>query len=209
MPTPALQVIREAEPAAAALDPVRQHLLAQLAEPDSAAGLARRLGLPRQRINYHLRALETAGLVELVEERRKGNCFERVVRATARSFVISPEALGVVGPGPEAAADRLSSAYLLAAAGRVIRDIGALEAQARAEGKRFATLTLDAEVRFANPEKRAQFARELTDAVARLAAKYHDEHAPGGRPFRLLAAVHPTPAGAVTPGATHGKDPAR
>jgi DNA-binding transcriptional ArsR family regulator len=200
MSTPALQVIRRSEPAAAVLDAVRQQLLAHLAEPDSAAGLARRLRLPRQRINYHLRALEAAGLVELVEERRKGNCFERVVRATARSFVISPEALGVLGPGPDASADRLSSAYLVAAAGRVIRDVGVLEAQARSEGKRIATLTLDAEVRFADAERRAEFARELTEAVARLAAKYHDERASGGRRFRLLAAVHPTP----TEEASHG-----
>lgn len=205
MTTPALQVIRQSEPAAAVLDPVRQQLLAHLAEPDSAAGLARRLRLPRQRINYHLRALEAAGLVELVEERRKGNCFERVVRATARSFVISPEALGVLGPGPDTAADRLSSAYLVAAAGRVIRDVGALEAQARSEGKRIATLTLDAEVRFASAERRAEFAHELSEAVARLAAKYHDERASGGRRFRLLAAVHPTP----TEEASHGKDSAR
>jgi DNA-binding transcriptional ArsR family regulator len=204
MSTPALQVIRRSEPAAAVLDPVRQQLLAHLAEPDSAAGLARRLRLPRQRINYHLRALEAAGLVELVEERRKGNCFERVVRATARSFVISPEALGVLGPGPDASADRLSSAYLVAAAGRVIRDVGVLEAQARSEGKRIATLTLDAEVRFGDAERRAEFARELTEAVARLAAKYHDERASGGRRFRLLAAVHPTP----TEEASHGKDSA-
>ena len=75
--TPALDVIRRPDSAAALLDPVRQQLLAQLAEPDSAAGLARRLRLPRQRINYHLRALERAGLLELVEERRKGNCIER------------------------------------------------------------------------------------------------------------------------------------
>jgi DNA-binding transcriptional ArsR family regulator len=195
------------DPAAAevSLDPVRARLLAELAEPASATMLAARVGLARQKVNYHLRALERHGLVELVEERRKGNCFERVLRATAKSFVISPEALGVLGPGPETAADRLSSAYLVAAAGRVIRDVGALEAQARAEGKRVATLTLDADVRFASADKRAQFARELTDAVSRLAAKYHDERAPGGRRFRLLAAVHPT----TTEGASHGKDPAR
>jgi len=202
MSTPALQIIRRSDPAAAALDPVRQQLLAHLVEPDSAAGLARRLGIPRQRINYHLRTLEAAGLVELVEERRKGNCFERVVRATARSFVISPEALGAIGAHPEASADRLSSAYLVATAGQVIRDVAALEAQARAEEKQIATLTLDAEVRFASAEKRAQFARELTDVVARLAAKYHDERAPGGRRFRLIAAVYPQP----TEGAAHGKD---
>jgi DNA-binding transcriptional ArsR family regulator len=189
-----LDVIRAPESAAALLDPTRQSLLANLREPDSASGLARRLRLPRQRINYHLRALEDAGLVELVEERRKGNCLERVVRATARSFLISPEALGELGPTMETAADRLSSAYLIAAAGQAIRDVAALEIRARREKKRVATLTLEADVRFANAESRAAFAEELADAVARIAAKYHDDRAPGGRRFRVLAAVHPIPS---------------
>jgi DNA-binding transcriptional ArsR family regulator len=188
-----LDVIRSPESAAALLDPTRQQLLAQLREPDSASGLARRLRLPRQRINYHLKVLEGAGLVEMVEERRKGNCVERVVRATARAFVISPEALGELGPTAETAADRLSGAYLIAAAGRAIRDVAALEDRARKEGKRIATLTLEADVRFANAGSRAKFAEELAEAVARIAAKYHDERAPGGRRFRLLAAVHPVP----------------
>jgi DNA-binding transcriptional ArsR family regulator len=189
----ALDVIRSPESAVALLDPTRQQLLAHLREPDSASGLARRLRLPRQRINYHLRVLETAGLVELVEERRKGNCMERVVRATAKAFVISPEALGELGPTADTAADRLSSAYLIAAAGRAIRDVAALEDRARKEGKRLATLTLETDVRFADADSRAKFAGELADAVARIAAKYHDDKAPGGRRFRLLAAVHPVP----------------
>jgi DNA-binding transcriptional ArsR family regulator len=188
-----LEVIRHPDAAAAVLDPVRQRLLAHLKEPDSATGLARRLRLPRQRINYHLRALESAGLVELVEERRKGNCLERVVRASARSFVISPEALGEVGTTTEAVSDRMSTAYLIAAAGQTIRDVAALDARARKEGKRIATLTLEAEVRFASAAARAAFAEELAAAVARLAAKYHDERAPGGRRFRVLAAAHPAP----------------
>ena len=188
-----LDVIRSPASAAAALDPQRQQLLLHLKEPDSASGLARRLLLPRQRVNYHLRILEQAGLVELVEERRRGNCMERVVRATAQAFMISPEALGELAPTVDAAADRLSSASLIAAAGRAIRDVAALDERARGEGKRIATLTLESEIRFANAESRAEFAEELTGAVARLAAKYHSDKAPGGRRFRLLAAVHPVP----------------
>jgi DNA-binding transcriptional ArsR family regulator len=205
-PTPALSVIRKPETAAALLDPVRQQLLAQLAQPDSASGLARRLRLPRQRINYHLRALETAGLVELVEERRKGNCLERVVRATARAFVISPEALGPLGLTHDTAPDRLSSAYLIAAAGRTIRDVAALEARARREQKRLATLTLEAEVRFASAESRAAFAKELAATVARLAAKYHDQRAPHGRRFRLLTAVHPAAEAAAGSPRAEGRE---
>jgi DNA-binding transcriptional ArsR family regulator len=190
-----LDIVRSAESAAALLDPTRQQLLAQLKEPDSATGLARRLKLPRQRINYHLKVLEGAGLVQLVEERRKGNCLERVVRATARAFIISPEALGELGPTAELAADRLSSAYLVAAAGRTIREVAELEDKAKREGKRVATLTLEADVRFASAEARARFAEELADAVGRIAARYHDDRASGGRRFRVLAAVHPAPTG--------------
>jgi DNA-binding transcriptional ArsR family regulator len=191
-----LDIVRSPVSAAALLDPTRQRLLEHLREPDSATGLARRLRLPRQRLNYHLKVLEGAGLVELVEERRKGNCIERVVRATARAFIISPEALGALGPSADTAADRLSSAYLVAAAGRTIRDVAVLEERARKEGKRIATLTLETEVRFADAESRARFAEELAEALARVAAKYHDERSPGGRRFRLLAAVHPVPASA-------------
>lgn len=115
------------------------------------------------------------------------------MRATAQAFMISPEALGELAPTVDAAADRLSSASLIAAAGRAIRDVAALDERARGEGKRIATLTLESEIRFANAESRAEFAEELTGAVARLAAKYHSDKAPGGRRFRLLAAVHPVP----------------
>lgn len=85
-------VIEEPAAAEASLDPIRSRILAALAEPGSAAMLAGRLGLPRQKVNYHLKELERHGLVELAEERRKGNVTERIYRATAASYVISPSA---------------------------------------------------------------------------------------------------------------------
>jgi DNA-binding transcriptional ArsR family regulator len=186
-----IDVITGPDQAVVALQRTRRQLLAHLAEPDSAAGLARRLGLPRQRLNYHLRELEREGLVELIEERRKGNCVERVVRATARAFVISPDALGELGATPGEAEDRFSSTYLVSAAARAMRDVAALQAGAKRAGKRLSTFTLETDIRFASADARARFAEELAAAAARLAAKYHDERAPQGRRFRLLAAIHP------------------
>ncbi len=190
-PLAAFAVVRGQERAAALLEPTRQLLLLHLTEPDSAAGLARRLGQPRQRINYHLRELEQAGLVELVSEQRKGNCVERLVRATARAFVISPEVLGELGLPPATVADRASAVHALQAAARVLREVGVLEANARSEGKRLATWTLDTEIRFKSAAARAAFAADLASAIARLIAQYHDEQAPAGRRFRLTALVHP------------------
>jgi DNA-binding transcriptional ArsR family regulator len=190
-PFPALEVIHQPQAASAALHRTRRRLLAALNEPDSAAGLARRLGLPRQRLNYHLRQLERWGLVECVEERRKGNCTERVLRTTARSFVISPEALGSLGATTDAALDRFSASYVVAVAARAIQEVSTLEARARGANKRLSTLTLDSEIRFANAELRAAFAEELSEQMTRLIAKYHDDSGPGGRRFRLVTVVHP------------------
>jgi predicted transcriptional regulator len=186
-----LEVIQEPQAATAALHRTRRHLLAALTEPDSAAGLARRLGVPRQRLNYHLRELERCGLVQCVEERRKGNCTERILRATARSFVISPEALGSLGVSLDAAHDRFSASYMVAVAARTIQEVSTQEARARRANKRLSTLTLDSKVRFATAGARAAFAEELSELMTKLIAKYHDDASPGGRRFRLVTVIHP------------------
>jgi len=185
-------VIEDAAAAEASLDPMRARLLAALAEPGSATTLAARVGLARQKVNYHLRALERHGLVELVEERRKGNCTERVLRATAKSYVISPSALAAVQPDPGRSPDRLSARWLLALAAQLVRDVGALIAGAAEARKPVATFALDGEVRFASAADRAAFAEELANAVATLVTKYHDGKAPHGRDHRLVVAVHPS-----------------
>src|SRR3954466_16094700 len=110
-------VIDDPAAAEASLDPIRARRLAELAEPGSASTLAARVGLTRQKANYHLRAPESPGLIELVEERRRGNCTERVLQATAASYVISPTALPAVAPDPSREPDQRSARWLLAGAG--------------------------------------------------------------------------------------------
>jgi DNA-binding transcriptional ArsR family regulator len=187
-----VEVIEDALAAEVALDPVRTRLLAELAaEPGSATTLGVKVGLPRQQVNYHLRKLERHGLVELVEERRKGNVTERVVRATARSFVISPAAFASVQPDPAQSPDQLSARWLLSVAARLVRDAGALITGAARAGKKVATFTVDGEVRFASATDRAAFTAELSSAVTALVSRYHDDTTPGGRVHRLVLALHP------------------
>jgi DNA-binding transcriptional ArsR family regulator len=198
-------VIDNAAAAEASLDPVRSRLLAELSTPGTATTLAARIGLPRQRVNYHLRTLERHGLVELVEERRKGNMTERLMRATAASYVISPAALAAVQPDPGRSPDRLSAFWMLALAARLVRDVGVLLVGAGKAGKRIATFALDGEIRFASAADRSAFAEELSHAVAALVAKYHDDSAVDGRAHRIVVAIHPSVppgpdlAGAQTP----------
>ncbi|GAA2633097.1 ArsR/SmtB family transcription factor [Paractinoplanes durhamensis] len=181
-------VIEDPAAAEVSLDPIRSRLLAELAVPGSATMLAGKVGLPRQKVNYHLRTLEQHGLIELVEERRKGNVTERLMQATAASYVISPAAMAAVAPDPGRAPDRLSARWLLALAGRLVRDVGSLITGAGQAKQRVATYAMDGEVRFASPADRAAFAEELTASVTQLLAKYHSAD---GRKHRLVVAVHP------------------
>src|SRR5580692_4056533 len=185
-------VIDDPAAAEASLDAVRARLLAALAEPGSATTLAAQTGLARQKINYHLRALEQHGLVELVQERRKGNCTERVLRATAASYVISPAALPAVAPDPARAPDQLSARWLLALAARLVREVGELITRSRAAGQPVATFAIDTEIRFASAAERAEFAQQLSETIKDLAARYHNQNAPGGRAHRLVIALHPS-----------------
>ena len=185
-----VEVIEDASAAVVALDPIRGRLLAELAAPASAATLAERLGLPRQKVNYHLRTLEAHGLVTVAEERRWGGLTERLLVATAASYVVSPQALGHAATDPERTSDRLSARYLIALAARVVKEVGDLARRADASGKRLATLSIDTEIRFRSAQDRAAFADELTRVVTELAARHHDAK---GRPHRLVVAAHPVP----------------
>lgn len=113
---------------------------------------------------------------------RQGNLSERIVRACASQYLISPEALGKLGLDSATQRDRFSSAFLISAAARIIRDIGILSLLAAKARKRLSTLTIETEIRFAD---------ELTNFVAAQAAKYHDEKSAGGSAFRLTIAAYP------------------
>jgi DNA-binding transcriptional ArsR family regulator len=185
-----VEVIEDPAAAAVALDPLRSRLLAELVEPGSAAVLAARVGLGRQKVNYHLGALEAHGLVELAEERKRGGITERVLQATAAAYVVSPAALGSSAADPDETPDRLSARYLVALAGRLVREVGELARRATATGRRLPTLAIDTEIRFRSAEERAAFADELTATVIDLASRYHHDD---GRPHRLVVAAHPKP----------------
>jgi DNA-binding transcriptional ArsR family regulator len=188
-----VQVIDDPAAAALAVEPVKSQLLAALAEPASAATLAARLGLARQKVNYHLRSLEDHGLVQVAEERRWGGLTERVMLASASSYVVSPVALGPIAADPERGSDRLSASYLIALAARVVREVSGLMRRALEAEKQLATLSLDTEIRFKSAADRAEFTNELTQSILSLVARYHDTTTLGGRTHRLVMMAHPLP----------------
>jgi DNA-binding transcriptional ArsR family regulator len=187
-------IVRDADHALVLLDPERRRLVEALAaSSDSATGLAKRLGEKRQRLNYHLRLLESAGLVELEEERQRGGCIERIMRLTARRFVLDPAAVGELGASdPDEIGDRFSARYLVALAARAIRELAGLLVRVTAERSRCATASINTQVRLRSPADFDAFTRDLTQAVAQVVARHHDERG-DGRWFRVIAGVYPGP----------------
>ena len=189
---PHTALIEDADRALLALDPVKRRLLEALREPGSAASLAKRLALPRQQLGYHLRALEQAGLVRLVEERKRRGFVERVLVAMAREYVLDPTMLA--GSHAVEAQDRHAAAHLVQAAGMVVREVTRMRSAAEAAGQRLLTFTIEAEVGFEKPQDFEDFSDALAKAVANLAARY----APGQerRGYHLIVGAHPAVAGA-------------
>ncbi|MGD9690028.1 MAG: helix-turn-helix domain-containing protein [Phycisphaerales bacterium] len=189
---PGLRLVRDAAAAASLLDPTRQRLLRELARPegDSAAGLSRRVGMKRQLVNYHLRELEKAGLVELVAKRRRGSVSERLVRASATMYAIDPGVLGELAADPRAVPDRSSPEHLVALASEMIEDVAALSAQSPAGDAGTGTQAMRSRVRFATSADRAAFFEDLVNEIAKLISEYHDQSAPGGRWSTLVVGAH-------------------
>lgn len=195
-----LDVVREPGQAAILLHhPLRLKILAALLEPDSATGVARRMKLPRQTVNYHVRELARARFLARAGRRRRRHLFEQCYVATARGYVLSPELLGKLAADPAQVADTLSAKYLLGLASKLQTELARSMELAAAAGKRLATLSINTELRFTSPEQRARFTQELQGAVIEVAGRHSspfsksDGSAAEGRPFRLVIGCYPIP----------------
>lgn len=173
-----MTVIEAPEAARAALSPLRRRILSLLDEPASATELANRLGLPRQKVHYHLTVLESHRLVELAEVRQRRGFEERRFRRSG-TVVVAPDLLDMPEP-----VDDLSAEAVVAAAADVIRAIGGLSAA----GTRHPTATLTSEVSFASPGEMRRF----LEAVGDLAAEFDCGSRPGSLPMTVTLLSHVT-----------------
>jgi DNA-binding transcriptional ArsR family regulator len=210
MATPSVALLDRPDRLRIALSPIRRRLLERLREPASATELAAEMSLGRQRVNYHLRELEKAGLLHLVEERQRRGCVERILAARADAFVVDPS---VMGPRrtlaiSAAAQDRFSAEHLIDAAGDVVRHVARMRTRAEQEGTRLLTFAIDTEIAFATPGDLERFTTALAEFVAREAANV--PATTKGRRYRILLGGHPAPGVESTAtGENHGRSRAR
>jgi len=184
----AVHVVSDLDALQVLLHPLRIDILETLRTPASAASVARVLGLPRQKVNYHLKELERAGLVREVEARRTGNFIETLYQAVARTFLVSPEAAWSDSRRVDALRHQQALERLVTVGARLQRDAVALLDRAAFDGEEIASACVEADVHFADEADRAAFIDEYFTMLRDLCTKYGARR---GLPYRVVVAAHP------------------
>lgn len=204
-PLPDQLLVESPEQALALLNPLRAELLSRLEEPASASEVARSLGETPQRINYHIKALEKAGLVRRTGSRQVKNLVEVLYQAVARTFVISDAlaaSAGVRGKLPEQGA----LAGLARTAEAMRRDALLLLERAESPGEAdVPSAVLTSTVRLASEADRQAFIRDYLAAVEEVVRRYASPDE-SGEAYTAALAVYPRPERTEAQGKDEGAD---
>jgi len=194
------EMLEDGSRAAALLrHPMRVRLMELARTPRSAADMAAVLGLPRQRVNHHVRALAQARLLRRAGRARKGNLLEQRYVASGSSYQLAPELVGDLAPDRRPAGDRFGIEFLFALANRLTRELGRAVREATSQRRRVPTFGIEGTLRFRSARERAAFADALDRAVAQVIADHAsparrpDGSPAPGRPYRLALGVYPIP----------------
>lgn len=190
--------IEEVEQAMALLKPLRLEILRRLDAPRTCPELAAEFEESAQKIYYHVKALQEAGLVDKVAERRVRGTVEGRYQAKARSYWLAPKLVGAIG-GARVARDQASLRVLLQLAEDVIEDTGKLGSRSEA-GQQVPSLSLSAQIHLVDAARRAEFLTELQTTFQALALKYgmaatdDADEADKSANFRLVMMCYPKQA---------------
>ena len=188
--TESMEMVGDAATARLALSPLRLRLLARLREPASAAALGEEFGLPRQKIGYHLKQLEAAGLIRSVGTRQRRGFTERLMETCSDALLVDPMILAGADPAAVGKQDRFAAEHLVRTAAGLVRDVSRMREAAAAEGSRLLTFTIEADVAFAAPGDVARFVERLSGSLQAIAEDFAPVRGEG-RLYRVTIAGHP------------------
>jgi DNA-binding transcriptional ArsR family regulator len=171
------------------MKPARLDVLRRMATETTCNELAAALGSSPQKVYYHVKALEQAGLVERVSERKVRGIHEGIYRAKARAYWLSPRLVGHLG-GERASRDHASLGYLISLAEEVQEDVGRLAERAGGD-EDVPSLGVSARIELKDAADRAAFMKDVQRTFESLARKYGATGGAKGPAYKLALACYP------------------
>lgn len=178
--------IERLDQAAHLMKPARLEVLRQTARPVTCTEVGERVGQSAQAVYYHMKALERAGLVKRVAERRVRAISEGIYQASARSYWISPKLVGHLG-GDREQRDARSLGFLISLAEEIQDDVGRLATRSGP----VASLGLAAEIELPDAADRSRFLEEVHEIFEALSRKYGATGQERGATYKLALACYP------------------
>ena len=167
------------------------------------AGAARSLRsltalMSRQKISAEGRA----GAIAVCSERQQRGLTEKLYQTRPIAYVHAPPSKDRLRRQ-----DRFSWAALVSLVGRTLADLVRLRRAADADGKRLATLGLEAELHFNSPTDRKAFTEDLLDAVETVLKRHEQPRSARTRTFRVILGAFPEPPSAQESTRENDNDP--
>lgn len=161
-----------------------------MAGPSTCPDLAQQLGVPTQQVNYHMRILHEAGLVDRIDERPVRGTVEGIYQARAASYWLSAKLVGRIGV-PRASSE-MSLGYLLSLAEDLQEDVAKLASHKSAP----ASLGLSMHLELSDPSLREEFLHDVQKLFQTLGRKYGAKESSRKREtetYRLMLACYQDP----------------
>lgn len=185
-------MVESVDQAAVMMKPLRIAMLRELGETRTCQQLAATFDLTPQKVYYHVKTMEKAGLVTREGERLVNGIAEGFYRARARSYWFSPSLVRQLG-GRRSVQDQGSLGILAGHAEEMLEDVAHLAGRA-ATGEHIPSLSLGVEVELPDGDRRSEFLEELRTTFEDLARRYgvqHSDVAHGKNTFRFTLACYP------------------
>jgi DNA-binding transcriptional ArsR family regulator len=168
-------------------DPTRMELLERLFDPASVSELAEAMDVPRTRLYHHVRLLEDAKAIRVVQTRQRGALPEKIYQVTAHNYRPSDRLLAEYPPRHATAA--MVDPILATTRADIIRSAtdGRLDFKRDPNQRKHLVARL---LLVLSPEHRHEFITGLKALIER-----YDEEDPDGEPVAATILVYTTSRG--------------
>lgn len=182
-------LVTDAEQLMMIRNPFKLQILQYLNETHSASEVAKFMGESPQKMNYHFKKLENAGLIWKVGKRSIRNLVEVLYESVAEHYIVT-EQTDIQSDLIQQLKDQGPLMHLYDLSEQIKKDTVELLNRVK-DAVHVPSAALDFQVQFDNEEERKAFLNEYIELVNGLVTKYQTDKKTDNNRFKALLAVYP------------------